>query len=151
MIDLSLKLSEHFTLEEGTITEHRNIPNIPSDDILEAMKKFAHEILEHTRELIGPMRVNSFYRCIELNKIIGGSIDSAHTYGVACDFMPLSIRIDTAFNILSKSSVDYDQLIDEHAGQRYWLHIGGLRPDHVEKYPRKQLWVYVNGNYSRIN
>ena len=83
-------------------------------------------LMEHIRLLIGgPIKVNSWYRCPALNVAVGGSKTSAHPKGLAVDWEPTTISLDTAFHLVAESSLAFDQLI--HEGTRDgadWIHLG---------------------------
>jgi len=123
-----VRISDHFTLEELSVTEHRDL----IDDNLAWAQKHIDNLdrlvviaLEPVRALLGvPMHVNSGVRCPELNKIVGGSPTSAHPEGRACDFTaagygpPLEIC-----RVIYSSGIRFDQLIWEGR----WVHIGIAR------------------------
>ena len=74
------------------------------------------------------MKINSGWRCPELNKAVGGSNTSAHMSGLASDVV-LTIRgqrADTAtfadFYDYVRKNHTFDQLINEY--NYNWIHIG---------------------------
>ena len=60
-----MNLTEHFTLEELTHTDHREYDNTPNDAELENLKRLA-EFLEDVKTVLGgkPIMVNSAFRKI---------------------------------------------------------------------------------------
>jgi len=74
-----MNLSTNFTLEEATFSEtavRMGIPNEPSSEQLENMKKAA-EGMEAIRKLLGkPIRVSSWLRLPAVNQAIGSIISS---------------------------------------------------------------------------
>ena len=70
-------ISEHISYKEGvySMTATRlGIDNTPGDDQLHFMEIIAEKVFEPLRKWVGgPIKINSFYRCPELNKAIGGS------------------------------------------------------------------------------
>ena len=79
------KLSEHFTLGEMTVSNHKEVYNIPSHEAIANMKRLCGW-LEVLRERAGtPIIINSGYRSPQLNKKIGGVANSNHTTGCASD------------------------------------------------------------------
>ena len=77
--------------------------------------------LENVRGLLGhSMRVDSGFRCTELNAAVGGAKTSAHMLGYAADFVcpgfgnPLEI-----VRAISASDLVFDQCIQEGT----WVHI----------------------------
>ena len=75
-------ISKHISYKEGTysVTAIRNdIDNTPNDEQLENMELVAEKVFEPLREWVGgPIKINSFFRCPDLNKRIGGSGKSQH-------------------------------------------------------------------------
>ena len=86
---------------------------------MENVKRQA-ELMERVRyELNAPIYINSWYRCHELNAVIGGSSKSAHPLGLACDFRsPFGTPLVICRALEGK--LEYDQLIEEGT----WTHIG---------------------------
>jgi predicted chitinase len=112
--------AKYFTLEELIHTEHRNIDNTPSPEIIDTLKQTAQQ-MDRVRALLGnPIRVNSGYRSPALNAAIGGAPTSAHMSGYAVDFVcpafgtPLQIC-----QAILGSEIKFDQLIQEGT----WIHI----------------------------
>jgi len=57
-----------------------------------AMDSELLEVLEDVRaHFNSPIKINSGCRCIEHNKAVGGSPNSMHTKGMACDFVVLNL------------------------------------------------------------
>jgi len=79
---MSDNISKHITYKEATHSNtatRRGIKNVPNAKQLAAMKLVAEKVFEPTREHFGePIRINSFFRCYDLNRAIGGSTTSQH-------------------------------------------------------------------------
>ncbi|MCC6537975.1 MAG: peptidase M15 [Bryobacterales bacterium] len=125
-VALPRSLSEHFTLEEMTLSQtaaREGIDNKPSPEIVKNLKETC-ALLEAVRKALGgvPVLISSGYRSAALNKAVGGSKTSAHMEGFAADFTapafgtPLQVA-----RAISASGIAYDQLIHEFA---VWVHIG---------------------------
>lgn len=72
-----MQLSEHFSLEELTVTSHRDIDNTAPIDIVSRLGCTARG-LEHVRLLLGvPVLVSSGYRSPGLNCVVGGAMSEA--------------------------------------------------------------------------
>lgn len=115
-----MQLSDHFTLEELTFTQVRDVDNIPPRDVVEALRETT-VCMEEVRALLGhPIIVKSGYRSPTVNKIVGGVPDSAHIRGRAVDFIcpdygsPYEVA-----NMISRSKLLFDQLIREYG----WVHL----------------------------
>lgn len=82
-------ISKHISFKEATFsaTAVRNkIINEPDETQLLAMKTVAGMCFEPLREWYGkPIKINSFFRCLELNKAVGGSQNSQHCKGETID------------------------------------------------------------------
>ena len=64
-------------------------------------------LLQPLREIVGPIRITSGYRCEKVNAIVGGAKGSQHLYGQAVDF----VCDDFAKAILFIRNNTFDQLI----------------------------------------
>ncbi len=140
-----MNLSPHFTLKELTaseIADRHGIDNIPSDPSIIANLKILAKGLEHVRTLLSkPILVNSAYRCIHVNQLLGSKPTSQHTKGLAADFVCPSFGTpkDIVKKIVS-SDVNYDQVILEFDR---WVHISFCEEGYK---PRKQsLIIYSKG------
>ena len=86
-----IQLSEHFTLSEmcfsQTAAQHKPpVPNIPLKCHITALQNLAQRALEPIRQHLGlPIKVNSGYRCMMVNTMVGGAPTSQHTRGEAAD------------------------------------------------------------------
>ena len=123
-------ISEHISYKEGTnsITAiRRGIDNTPNDEQLANMELIAEKVFEPLREWVGgPIKINSFFRCPDLNKAIGGSRKSQHCQGQAID-------IDDTYKVVAnsdmynyiKNNLDFDQMIWEFGDDDNpnWLHV----------------------------
>lgn len=149
--NLDIQLSQHFSLRELVITSNRTIDNRPTQEIADRLIILAAEFLEPIRHQFGAIRINSGYRCPELNTSIGGSKTSAHMFGSAGDIYPLvkGTSLQSIINwIIEKSSLQYDQVILESSSTANWLHVGMCFPG---KLPRKQALRFKDGVYSVYN
>ena len=123
-------ISEHVTYREGvySITALRlGLNNDPTKNHLTNMELLAEKVFEPLRKAVnGPIKINSFYRGLELNKAIGGSSKSQHCHGQAMD-------IDDTYGVMSnatmynwiKKNLDYDQMIWEFGTENNpdWVHV----------------------------
>lgn len=132
------KITTNFTIEEAEYSEtaeRRNITNripIPSYGI---MKILFENLIQPLRDVVGPIRITSGYRCSELNLLLGGSPISQHCYsknrGAAVDISHYHGKYSTAeiINVILKLQLKFDQLILEYpkSANSGWLHasIGG--------------------------
>jgi hypothetical protein len=119
-----MKLSEHFNLNEFTISQtatRKGIDNTPPEPVIERLRMLA-ATLERVRGLLGnsPIRISSGYRSKELNRAIGSSDNSAHVLGYAVDFTcPIFGTPKEVANEIAKSAIKFDQIIYEGT----WIHL----------------------------
>ena len=128
-------ISKHISYKEGVYSNtatRRGINNTPNDEQLNNMETVAEEIFEPLRAYVnGPIKINSFFRCPELNKANGGSSKSQHCKGQAID-------IDDTFGYMTnaemyyfiKEHLDFDQIIWEFGSDDNpdWVHISYVSP-----------------------
>jgi zinc D-Ala-D-Ala carboxypeptidase len=114
-----MQLTPHFSLAELTVTNTK-IDNTPSKEVIEVLRTTAF-YMEKVREILGnvAITINSGYRSPDVNRQVGGTSNSSHTYGYAVDFTAYGHTPLTISNILSKSNLKFDQLIYE----KTWVHI----------------------------
>jgi len=120
-----MKISEHISYNEATrsSTAIRNgIDNTPPESVLSNMRLVANVCFEPLRNWYrNPITINSFYRCPDLNKRVGGSKTSQHMTGEAID---IDVHDDDENRKLfdwCKDNLEFDQLIWEYGGK--WVHI----------------------------
>lgn len=120
-----MKISEHITLDEATKSNtalRLGIVNVPNAEQLDAMVLVALTCFEPIRTWFGqPIKVNSFFRCPELNKAVGGSTTSQHCKGEAVDMDGGSKESNKAIFDWAKANLKFDQLINEY--DYSWVHI----------------------------
>ena len=81
-----MQLSEHFSFEELTHTDHREFDNTPNDAELANLVRLA-AFLEEVKTLLGgkPVMVNSAFRSKQVNDAVGSKDTSQHRVGCAAD------------------------------------------------------------------
>ena len=133
-------ISKHISYKEATFSRtatRLNIDNIPNEDQLHFMKIIAEEVFEPLRSYVGgPIKINSFYRCPELNKAIGGSTTSQHCKGQAMDIDDTFGRCTNAeMYEFIKKHLDFDQMIWEFGDDSNpnWVHVSYVSPDKNRK------------------
>ena len=135
-------LTQHFTLEELTHTDHRTIENVPNSSEINNLKRVA-ELLEEVKTLLGdkPIMVNSAFRCKALNDAVGSKDTSQHRVGCAADIRVPSMSPDEVVKAVMASGIQYDQLIREFSTPEGggWTHISV--PNEPSGTPRKQVLI----------
>jgi len=132
-----MNLSPHFTLEELTITEHREFDNTPDEAELANLKRLA-DFLEQVKSVLGgkPIMVNSAFRCKQVNDAVGSKDTSQHRIGCAADLRVPGMTPDEVVKAIIASGIGYDQVIREFDR---WTHIS--IPNKLFDSPRKQALI----------
>ena len=132
-----MNLSPNFTLEELTHSNtaaRLNIDNTPSVEIIDNLIFLSKE-LENVRVLLSsPMLISSGFRCYALNDFLGSKRTSAHTKGLAVDFIAPSFgNPESIVKKIVESDIEYDQVILEY---NRWVHLAFTKDT-----PRKQSLI----------
>lgn len=128
VIDMSQRLSEHFTLREmclsGTAIS-KGIANVPDERTVARLKALCVNVLEPLRRRFGVLRVTSGYRCPALNEAVGGARHSQHLRGEAADLHVSSMEVGRKMYDFIRRNTGFDQLIMEHSisSGATWIHV----------------------------
>lgn len=124
----TVRLSEHFTLDEFTASQtaaREGINNQPDEAAFAELQTTA-ALMEKIRSRLGgvPVLILSGYRCPALNAATGGASNSAHMFGRAADFH--APGFGTPRGICKRlephmAELEIDQLIFEFDS---WVHVG---------------------------
>ena len=130
-------LTPHFSLEELTVTDHREFDNTPNSSEINNLKRLA-ELLEEVKTLLGgkPIMVNSAFRSAQVNAAVGSKDTSQHRVGCAADIRVPSMSPDEVVKAVIASGIGYDQIIREFNS---WTHISV--PNNPSGIPRKQALI----------
>lgn len=131
------KLTEHFTLEELTYTDHREFDNTPNEQETKNLERLAL-FLEQVKETLGgkPIMVNSAFRCKQVNDAVGSKDTSQHRVGCAADIRVPGMTPDQVVKAIIASHLPYDQIIREFDR---WTHISV--PNNPTDNPRRQALI----------
>jgi len=132
-----MNLSEHFTLDELTHTDHREFDNVPNESELANLKRLA-AFLETVKSAIGgkPIIVNSAFRCKEVNDAVGSSDKSQHRLGCAADIRVPQMSPDEVVKAIIAAGLPFDQVIREFDR---WTHVS--IPNTADAKPRGQKLI----------
>jgi hypothetical protein len=116
-----MNLSENFTYEELTHTDHREFDNTPNEAEMANLVRLAN-FLEQVREVLGgrEIHINSAFRSAEVNHAVGSTDKSQHRHGCACDFRVKGMTPDEVVNAIIEAGLPYDQVIREFDR---WTHV----------------------------
>lgn len=128
-------ISNNFSWSEFEHTEHeaelarmgkRNV--ISSFEVRDAVLALVRKVLQPLRDVYQkPMRVNSGYRCKELNEIVGGVPSSQHRLGEAADIHTGSPLETFRLAHLAKSTPEIWAEIDQLVCYDTFVHISHKR------------------------
>lgn len=128
------QLTEHFSLEELTHTDHRELDNTPTTaekciidgkevmvNAYENLPRLA-KFLEDLKVLLGgkPIIVNSAFRSEAVNTAVGSKNTSDHRRGCAADIRVPSMTPDEVTRAIIASDLPYQQVIREFDR---WTHV----------------------------
>ena len=132
-----MQISEHFTLEELTHTDHRELDNTPNDVERNNLNRLA-EFLEQVKTVLGgkPIMVNSAFRSKAVNDAVGSKDTSQHRVGCAADIRVPSMTPDEVVKAIIASGIGYDQVIREFDR---WTHVSV--PNEPSGTPRRQALI----------
>jgi len=116
-----MQLSEHFSYEELTYTDHRIFDNTPTDAELSNLVRLA-EFLEVVRAVLDDRAVliNSAFRSKAVNDAVGSKDTSQHRTGCAADIRVPGMTPDEVVKAIRSADLEYDQVIREHDR---WTHV----------------------------
>lgn len=139
MNNVSMKLSEHFSLAEMCKTS-ANLDNVPNEAQVENLKRLCgwlemlrSEWNKRYGEGNDPIFINSGFRSEAVNKAVGGVKGSNHLSGCAADIRVAGIEqlvryVTILLDISDESKEDFDELLLERSPKgNYWLHFA-VRP-----------------------
>jgi hypothetical protein len=131
-----MKLTENFSFEELTHTDHREFDNTPNDVELSNLTRLA-EFLEQVRTLLGkPIFINSAFRSKLVNDAVGSKDTSQHRIGCAADLRVVGMTPDEVVKAIIDSDLNFDQIIREFDR---WTHLS--IPNSIHNQPRKQALI----------
>jgi hypothetical protein len=123
-----MRLSRHFSLSEMTRSVKAvqlGIQNEPAAVEIENLATLCTSVLDPLRDALGTaIKVNSGYRCPELNRRIGGASSSQHIQGRAADIQCPGMSTMQLFKRIIELELPFDQMIYEAASRTaQWVHI----------------------------
>jgi hypothetical protein len=130
------QLSEHFSLAELTVTDHREFDNVPNEAELANLMRLA-AFLEQVRSCLNkPIHINSAFRCKQVNDAVGSKDTSQHRRGCAADLRVDGMTPNEVVQAIIRSDLQFDQVIREFDR---WTHIS--IPNTPEAKPRHNALI----------
>lgn len=122
-----MNLTQHFSLEELSHSDYADahgIKNYPGQQAQQNLMMLCVLILEPLRMSLGqPIRINSGYRCKEVNLGVGGVSTSHHLLGLAAD---IHFENETQLNAMVRAlrnNKNLDLALIERSKSSRWLHV----------------------------
>ncbi len=134
---MTTPLTNNFSLEELTVTDHRTLDNTPNLQERANLQRLA-EFLEKVKELLGgkPIMINSAFRSKAVNDACGSKDSSQHRIGCAADIRVPGMTPDEVVRAIIASDLPYDQVIREFDR---WTHVS--IPNDLEHKPRQMSLI----------
>lgn len=161
-MNLSLRLSEHFTLGEAVASmdaDRHGIDNSPPPEMIPKLAYVAATILEPVRAKFGPFSPSSWFRSVALNEVIGGagsviarkknptSQPSQHMKGEAVDIKIPGVTTQAVAAFVF-ATLPFDQLILEFwhgdVPSSGWTHVSAISAGKA----RHMAGTYFGGRYN---
>ena len=149
------RISEHISFKEATKSNtalRLNLDNTPNDYQITNMVGLALNIFEPLRKFVGgPIKINSFFRCEQLNRAIGGSSRSQHCEGRAIDLDDtFGHKTNAEMFQYVKDNLNFAQMIWEFGDDNNpnWVHVSYISED--ENRGRCMKATKVNGKTKYI-
>lgn len=128
---------KHFTISEFIKSDtaiRKKVWNGATREIEDNIIALVGAVLDPLREKYGkPVHVTSGYRCLTVNKAIGGAVTSQHTKGEAADIVGCDGSTEETFKLgrMIVASGNFDQIIFEDVERDRlnpkWIHVSWKR------------------------
>ena len=128
-------IGAHFLLKHliwSNTAKNNSINNMPGVDgspsqteVIENLRLLMVNIIDPIVNIYPDLIINSGYRCVELNKRLGGSNTSQHIFGQAVDIRVPNLTTADLYNYIYTNIKGWDQLIWEYPerGNNSWVHV----------------------------
>ena len=113
-----IRLSAHFKLIEF-LNLQKYADNMPTMQAVVNLTYGCHMLLEPARKVVGPIIINSGFRCSRVNALVGGVNNSQHLLGQAADIRPRDLAKFQQLIDFLQHHPQTDQLLTGSG----WLHI----------------------------
>lgn len=120
-----MNISKHISILEATKSPtalRLGIDNTPTEKEITCMRMVAEYCFEPLREwYMHPIRINSFFRCKELNDAVGSNDRSYHRLGMAIDMDAGGREENERIFNWCRDNLKFTELINEYNFS--WVHI----------------------------
>lgn len=118
------------------------VDNTPTMQELNNAMYLARNVLQPIRDHFGkPIRVNSWYRNAQVNKLVGGSPTSFHRFGMAADIEFLHVNDGELIDIFEfvYNELPFTELVAEELPNG-WIHVALAKGREDEKQTKYKLY-----------
>jgi len=130
-----IKLSKNFTLYEfikSDVAIRHDIDNSLPKKYLTNIQYLVDTVLQPLRDIIGPIRITSGYRCEALALKVKSSTHSNHCFGLAADIEPYNSKIPLIKLMTTiYGNFDYKELIAEFFPNG-WVHVAAQKDNNLK-------------------
>lgn len=148
-LNKNLLIAPNFQYKEfvrSSTADRLGIKNEPTDSQWQSIERVAENIIQPIRNEVGPIRITSGFRCVELCLAVGSSASSNHARGEAIDFEPVDSKIQLIDIIESiYKNLDFRELIAEYFPNG-WVHVAYRKNENVKNLKLKDK----NHNYTQV-
>lgn len=119
-----MQATDDFNLNEYTVSQtaaRRGVPNKPGDKEIAAIRELHKNIIQPLSKAVGKhVVINSGFRSLRVNRLVGGAKSSQHTKGEAADIIIPGMSVEEVIFTIRKLNLPFDQLINEFGS---WTHV----------------------------
>jgi hypothetical protein len=109
---ISKNFSWHEFEQSDAARQYRIMNIITTAEVRDAVKALVVKVLQPLRDKVGrPLKINSGYRCPELNAKVGGVATSQHCKGEAADVWCATLTPYQLARVVLENGIPYDQMI----------------------------------------
>lgn len=109
---ISKNFSWHEFEQSDAARQYRIMNIITTPEVRDAVKALVVNVLQPLRDKTGrPLKINSGYRCPELNAKVGGVATSQHCKGEAADVWCTTLTPYQLARVVLENGIPYDQMI----------------------------------------
>ena len=109
---ISKNFSWHEFEQSDAARQYRIMNIITTAEVRDAVKALVVNVLQPLRDKTGrPLKINSGYRCPELNAKVGGVATSQHCKGEAADVWCTTLTPYQLARVVLENGIPYDQMI----------------------------------------
>ena len=139
-VDVNQYIGKYFRLKHfiaSNTAQRKNINNVPGADgriesqkVIDNLTALMENVGDKIYEKYPNMNITSGFRCFALNKAIGGSTTSEHSFGKAIDIQVSNVKTSEVYNWVVSNIPSWNQIIWEFperespsGGSGSWIHI----------------------------